>query len=187
MRKPRKLIDGAWYHVTVRSNHREMLLDRCEIRDLFLHFVCRAKKRYRFSLANFCVMGNHVHLQIQPGKGESLSAIMRWILGNFARAYNKRRGWTGHFWGDRYHSRILDGFRQAAIAFGYIDDNPVKAGLVAVACLWRHGGAWHAWKRDPSLLDPGLAWAGILASIRPVAPALSPPIVAQAPRGTVTA
>lgn len=36
-------------------------------------------------------------------------------------------------------SRILDGLRQIAIAFGYIDINPVRASLVAHPWEWRYG------------------------------------------------
>jgi len=173
MRLPRKLVDGAWYHVTARVNRREMLLDRSEVRDLFLVFLARAKKRYRFQVANFCVLGNHIHIQIRPGPNESLSAIMRWLLGYFARAYNKKSGLSGHFWGDRFHSRILDGIRQFAIAFGYIDENPVKAGLASRACEWRHGGAWHSRVKDRSILDEAPPWLSLLESTRPMSLAIS--------------
>ncbi len=174
MRRPRQLLDGAWYHITARVNRREMLLDRGEVRDLFLAFLKRAKKRYSFRVANFCVMGNHVHLQIQPGRDESLSAIMRWLLGNFAWAYNKKHGISGHFWGDRFHSRILDGIRQFAIAFGYIDENPVKAGLAAHAYEWRHSGAWHSRMRDRSILDEAPPWLSLLESYRSLPMAILP-------------
>ena len=50
MRQPRHLVEGAWYHVTARANRREMLLDRGEVRDLFLVFLARARKRYRFEV-----------------------------------------------------------------------------------------------------------------------------------------
>jgi putative transposase len=166
MRHPRLVVDGAWYHVTARVNRREMLLDRGEVRDLFLVFLTRAKKLYRFQVINFCVMGNHIHLMVQPGAHESLSAIMRWLLGGFARAYNKKRGLTGHFWGDRFHSRVLRGLRQIAIAFGYIDANPEKAGLVADSCYWPHGGAWHSRMGDLSILDPAPPWLAFLGFLR---------------------
>lgn len=172
MRHPRQLVDGAWYHVTARVNRREMLLDCLEARDLFLIFLARAKKRYRFQVANFCVMGNHIHLQIKPVRGESLSAIMRWLLGNFARSYNKNRGLSGHFWGDRFHSRVLDSIRQFVIAFGYIDENPVKAGLSALACDWRHGGAWHSRMRDRSILEEEPVWLSLVRSLRPMPSAI---------------
>jgi len=129
MRQPRRLLEGATYHVTARINRREMLLDRGEVRDLFLLFLAKARKRYRFSIYNFCVMGNHVHLTVRPSSGESLSDIMRWLLGGYARAYNKKRGLSGHVWGDRFHSQILDGLRQIALAFGYIAEGDSTLGI----------------------------------------------------------
>lgn len=166
MRKPRLLVDGAWYHVTVRANRQEMLLDRTEIRDLFLVYLARARKRHRFDVSNFCVMGNHVHVLLRPREGESLSSIMRWLLGCFARAYNRKRGWTGHFWGDRFHSRVINGIRDFAIAFGYIDENPVKAGLVSQPVDWRHSGAWHSLREGSRCLDPPPGWLAFLAVTR---------------------
>ncbi|MEI6874440.1 MAG: transposase [Spirochaetota bacterium] len=166
MRQPRHLVEGAWYHVTVRVNRREMLLDRGNARDLFLVFLARAKKKYRFCVANFCVMGNHVHLLLQPDRSECLSDIMRWLLGNFAKAYNKKQGLCGHFWGDRFHSRVLEGFRHIAIVFGYIDENPVKAGLVAEASDWRYGAAWHSRMGDSGILEKRPPWCAVLDGLR---------------------
>jgi len=75
---------------------------------------------------------------------------------------------SGHFWGERFHSRALESLRQFAIAFGYIDENPVKAGLSAQACDWRHGGAWHSRMRDRSILDGETLWLSLLGSLRPL-------------------
>jgi putative transposase len=111
-------------------------------------------------------MGNHVHLLIRPHEEEDLSSIMRWLLGNFARAYNKKRGWTGHFWGDRFHSRVLNGIRDFAIAFEYIDENPVKAGLVALPIEWRHSGAWYSLRHGGFCHEPMPLWLALLAAFR---------------------
>ncbi len=100
------------------------------------------------------MVGNH--LLLRPHEGENLSIITRWLLGYFARAYNKKRGWTGHFWGDWFHSRILNGIRDFAIAFGYIDENPVKAGLVCLPVEWRHCGAWQSLHGGGKTLIPCL-------------------------------
>jgi hypothetical protein len=61
---------------------------------------------------------------------------------------------------------VLDGIRQLAIAFSYIDENPVKAGLVDRACDWRHGGAWHSRMGDSSILDKGMPWISYLEAFR---------------------
>jgi len=57
-----------------------MILDNRGMKDLFLQVVARARKRYDFRIENFTLMGNHFHLLIRPGRGESLSRIMQWIL-----------------------------------------------------------------------------------------------------------
>ena len=108
MRRSRFLEDGARYHVTVRVNNKEMLLEPEEAKQLFETVLIRAKRRYSFSLGHFVLMGNHIHLIILPHSDESLSRIMQWILSVFALKYNKMTGRTGHFWGDRFFSSVLD-------------------------------------------------------------------------------
>ncbi|MDR3356058.1 MAG: hypothetical protein LBO04_02610, partial [Spirochaetaceae bacterium] len=46
---------------------------------------------------------------IRPADGFELPAIMKWLKQTFAIRYNRDNGRTGHLWGDRYRSRILDG------------------------------------------------------------------------------
>jgi putative transposase len=143
MRHPRELKDGARYHVTSRANRKEMILDTCAMKELFLLVVKRAKIKYDFKLENFCIMGNHFHFVIQPGKGENLSAIMQWILSVFAMKFNKIMGYTGHVWGCRFFSRIIASLQELLQIFEYIDNNPVKAGQVKDGLRWRWGGLWH--------------------------------------------
>jgi hypothetical protein len=38
-----------------------------------------------------------------------LPEIMKWLKQTFARRYNRAMGRTGHIWGDRYWSGILEG------------------------------------------------------------------------------
>jgi len=158
MRKPRQLVEGARYHVTARVNRKEMILDSCAMKELFLSVVARAKSKYRFSLENFCIMGNHFHFVIRPGRGESLSAIMQWILSVFAMAYNRKKGITGHVWGCRFYSRILESLGELLKAFEYIDNNPVKAGQVDDRMNWPWGGLWHDWNGLRWLVEAPADW-----------------------------
>jgi REP element-mobilizing transposase RayT len=162
MRKPRQLREGARYHVTARINRKEMLIDHGSVKDLFLSIVVKAKRKHRFRIWNFTVMGNHIHFLIEPAKGQSLSRIMQWILGVFAMSYNRKRGLTGHVWGERFHSRILDGLREFVLAFAYIDENPVKAGLAANACGWGYGGLGHARGGCRGILEENPTWLYLL-------------------------
>ncbi|MDR2499773.1 MAG: transposase [Treponema sp.] len=153
MRKPRLLKQNAAYHVTARSNRGEMVLFCPAMRRLFLGILERAKKKYGFSIHNFCIMGNHIHLLIRPGPKGSLSQIMQWILSMFARAWNKRHGVSGHVWGDRFFSKILASLYDFLHAFDYVSRNPVKASLVENAEEWEFGGLWHFIKGNRTILN----------------------------------
>ena len=143
MRKNRQLLEGAEYHVTARINRGEKIFLLREDRDLFMEILKRAKKKFNFSLKNFCIMGNHVHLLIKPGPEVSLSRIMQWLLGVFAQTWNKKHGLSGHLWGDRFFSRIIRGILDFLKVFSYIDSNPTNAGLVEHPEQWEYGGLWH--------------------------------------------
>jgi putative transposase len=158
MRKPRELEENARYHVTARANRKEMILETSEMKEMFLSVLRRAKRKYDFRLENFCIMGNHFHFVIQPGRSESLSAIMRWILSVFAMAFNRIKGYTGHVWGCRFFSKIIACLREFVRIFEYIDDNPVRAGQVEDRLGWRWGGLWHERNGCRDLVAGADAW-----------------------------
>ncbi|MDR2494339.1 MAG: transposase [Spirochaetaceae bacterium] len=141
VRKPRRLKRNAVYHVTAKVNRGENIFFCSAMRQLFLFTLKRARKKYSFTVHHFRIMSNHIHLIIQPGPDENLSRIMQWVLGVFARAWNKAHGIKGHVWGDRFFSKILDGLREFFRAFA--TKNPFKVQLVKSAEEWEFGGLWH--------------------------------------------
>jgi REP element-mobilizing transposase RayT len=154
MRRTRHLQEGARYHVIARANRRELILNSPEIKQLFIDIVKRAKEKYRFSVINFCIMGNHVHFIIQPLKGESISRIMQWILSVFAIRFNKIFNYIGHVWHDRFKSFILWSLNQFLRTFLYIAENPVKAGLARNADDFPYNGIWFLKRGIFTVLEP---------------------------------
>jgi putative transposase len=144
MRPRRQKQPGAYYHVTATTNNGERTLDEPSVKTLFLQTIAKAKVKYQFALDNFCILGNHFHFLIRPGKGEDLSRIMQWILSRFARAVNLLTGKKGHFWGERFYSRLIRTIRDYWHVVRYVDENPRKAGLVAEGLLWPFSGVYHA-------------------------------------------
>jgi putative transposase len=153
MRKNRHLEPNAIYHVSVRINRGEMVFTDAPMRQLFLEFIKKTKKRYSFAIYNFCIMGNHIHFVIHPEKDSSLSKIMQWLLGNYAKAWNKAHGVKGHLWGDRFFSRITRSLQEFLRAFEYVSRNPVEAGLVGRMGEWEFGGVCHYEKGYIGILD----------------------------------
>ncbi len=128
------------YHVVARANRQEFILNSDEIKSMFMDVVRRAKLKFRFDIQNFCIMSNHFHFLMKPGKGENLSRIMQWILSVFALRFNKRFAWHGHVWYDRFKSRIVDGLREFIHAFCYIAENPIRAGITRFPWEYRFSG-----------------------------------------------
>lgn len=154
MRKPRVIVPGAGYHVVARANRQEFIFKSREAKNLIISIVARAKKKYRFALANFCIMSNHVHFLIFPEEGESLSAIMKWILSCFAQAYNRMNGLKGHVWYDRFKSSVVQTMRYFANVFKYISHNPVKASIVQEPWDYQYGGLYHILVGDWTIVTP---------------------------------
>ena len=153
MRQNRHLEQNAVYHVTARINRGQFVFLESAMRILFLAYLKRLKQKYSFAIYNFCIMGNHIHFVIRPDKDSSLSKIMQWLLGNYAKEWNKRHGVTGHLWGDRFYSKIVRGITSFLRTFKYVSENPVVAGLVGRAEEWDSNGVCHYKNGELGILD----------------------------------
>ncbi len=145
--------EGASYHVYARINRQEYLLQTIFIKKMFMSILKRAKQKYRFQISNYCIMNNHIHFIMKPMKDESLSAIMRWLLGVFAQTYNRKFNLHGHVWYDRFKSKVIIDFRQYLHTFIYISNNPVKAGIVGFPTDYFFSGIYYLQKGLPGILE----------------------------------
>ncbi len=153
MRKIRLLKNGAKYHVSSKINRSEHIFEPDDIKYLFMEIMKRSKKKYKFSLKNFAVMGNHIHFIIEPLNNESLSRIMQWILSVFAMYYNKTHKLKGHVWQGRFWSKIIDDIKQLVDTFNYICNNPVKQELVKYPEDYKFGGLYYIFRGIFDLVD----------------------------------
>ena len=85
-------------------------------------------------------MSNHIHLIVVPHSREALSHSLRQAHGRYAAYWNARQSSTGHVWQGRFYSCPLDESHLWA-ALRYVELNPVRAGLVESADLWRWSSA----------------------------------------------
>jgi REP element-mobilizing transposase RayT len=99
MLKKREIIAGAFYHVTSRTNDRIRVFENNLGRKIMLITLQDAKDKFKFRLANFCVMPTHIHLLIKPEAAANLSRIMQWIKLNSAKRWNNIHGSIDHLWG----------------------------------------------------------------------------------------
>ena len=130
MSKIRETGVGYTYHVTTRCVDQTYLLNKDELKKIVLNVIEKAKKKYNFYCFGFTIMDNHVHMIIQTPDQDNISIIMQVINKNIATQGNKFLERTGHFWGARFHSILIESEEQLINTLVYLNLNPVKAGLV---------------------------------------------------------
>lgn len=139
-RPPRIIVPGICHHVTQRGNYRQKVFYRDEDRRLYLDLLAEFLPHYGVALEGYCLMPNHVHLIATPHCAKGLSQALQRIHAAYARGLHLRLGRTGHLWQSRFYSVAMDDEHFWA-ALLYIEQNPVRAKLVAKAPEWRWSSA----------------------------------------------
>lgn len=127
---------GAFYHVTLRGNHRQNIFFSPSDRELFNEITAEVIERFTARLHAYCLMTNHVHLLIQVGE-IPLGRLMLRIAGRYARTIQRHLQTTGHLFEKRYHPVIVDADAHLLELLRYIHLNPVRARMVSAADAYR--------------------------------------------------
>jgi hypothetical protein len=109
MRKKQLLVQDAWYEVRTAINNCEPLFRRRQTIAIFCRVFGEARKRFVFELRGFRLEEECLSFYIKPAEGLQLPAIMQWVKQTFAMRFNRCDERTGHVWGDRYWSRVVEG------------------------------------------------------------------------------
>ena len=133
-RQARIKAPGQIYSVVTRVNNSDFAFKEKSPSEAFLEHLKAVKKKHGFKLYGFMIMASHVHLIIEPCAeffdiSADISAIMRDINGGFAQKYNMHNKRKGHFWMQRFSSKLVERGRYLANTVIYFALNPVKAGI----------------------------------------------------------
>jgi putative transposase len=122
-------VPGAFYHVTMRGNHRQNIFFSPADRRLFDDITAEVLERFAARLHAYCWMTNHVHMLIQVSDAP-LGKLMLRIAGRFARTVQRHLHTTGHLFEKRYHPILVDADQYLLELLRYIHLNPVRAHMV---------------------------------------------------------
>jgi putative transposase len=120
---------GAVHHITSRGNNRQAIFLDDRDRKHFLALLGEAVRRYGWLLTAWVLMTNHFHLVIHTPE-PTLSDGMKWLLGSYVSWFNKRHHRTGHLFGDRFHSYLIQAESYLTEVVRYVVLNPVRAHMV---------------------------------------------------------
>ncbi|MFI5295468.1 MAG: transposase [Thermodesulfovibrionales bacterium] len=124
---------GFPHHVLQRGNNREGVFFKKDDRSLYLSLLKKYSAKWTSPIMAYCLMTNHVHLLTKPGSEESLFKMMQGLTLCYTQYINRTYGRTGRLWESRYHSCIVDHEKYLWAVARYIEQNPVRVGMVEKA------------------------------------------------------
>ena len=131
-RNARCIVPELAYHVTQRGTNQQRVFFSASDRAAYLGLLQQNLADTETRVLAWCLMTNHIHLVLVPGREDSLEVLLRRVHGRYAQMVNAKRLRSGHLWQNRYFSCALSPSHLRRV-LAYVERNPVRAGLVAEA------------------------------------------------------
>jgi REP element-mobilizing transposase RayT len=96
----------------------------------------------RYKLVSWVIMPNHVHFLLKPFENFELEKILHSIKSFTALKANRILKRSGKFWQEEYFDRYIRNYEHFEKTIGYIEMNPVKAGLCENPSDWKFSSAY---------------------------------------------
>ena len=138
--RPRRLdliyISQPLYFVTFSTRNRKSIpsLERAQV--AFEEYAQRASRDFNIGVGRYVIMPDHIHLFV---RGDAEFSLSRWIAG-LKRAISAALKIRGAFWQPTFFDHILRSDESYGEKWGYVRENPVRAGLVEQSDDWRFQG-----------------------------------------------
>ncbi len=129
VRKRRVWYPGAIYHIMCRGNHRHEIFRDDEDRQVYLENLLWAKRNHNCSILSYCLMTNHVHLQVET-TDVPIWKMMKQLNMMFAIFFNRKYNFVGYLFQGRYRDELIETDAYNLEISRYIHLNPVNANMV---------------------------------------------------------
>ena len=143
-RPPRIDVGDQIYHVINRANGRATIFHTETDYRGFKSLLFEITETYGMRILAYVIMPNHWHLLLYPVNDKDLSKSLQWLGTTHARRHHARKQTTGngHLYQGRYKSFLVQNDVHLLTVLKYIERNPVRAGLVTKAEVWKWGSAF---------------------------------------------
>jgi putative transposase len=121
------------YFLTLNTSNGRSIFQVHRLCDLFLSTLKNYRTQQKFSLHEFVLMPNHIHLLLSPLGETTLERSVQLIKGGFSFRARKEAGFNGEVWQRGYVDHRVRDARDYAYHRQYIHQNPLRSGLVSVA------------------------------------------------------
>ena len=147
-RQSRIVIPKIPHHISQRGNYRQNVFEHDDDYVQYCVWMNQYSQKYGLDILAYCLMSNHVHFVVVPHDEESLARVFNTLHMRYAQYIHRRHGARGHLWQGRFFSCFMDS-DHLYHAIRYVERNPVRAGMSAVAWDYRWSSAGvHAGLQD---------------------------------------
>jgi putative transposase len=137
--KSRNLPAGSVVHVVNRGNDKKVLFRCAWDFEEFLGLVAWAKSQCPVRIVAYCIMSNHWHFVFWVEIEWDVSAFLHRLTTTHAKRWRQATKTVGHghVYGDRFKSSKIFNERYYYNCLRYVEQNPLRAGLVHGSKDWR--------------------------------------------------
>lgn len=130
-RRARIILPHTPHHIMQRGHNRDVVFYGDDDFEYYKTNLIEFKEKTGCEIHAYCLMTNHVHLIINPGKNpQSLSKFMKGMAGRQTRYTNRIARRSGSLWEGRFKSSIISTHEYLLSCSRYIELNPLRAGMV---------------------------------------------------------
>jgi len=133
----RIIFDNAICHIFNRGNAKQTVFHDDEDFEHFLYILAYYKEKYGFKMYHLCPMPNHFHFEWEIPQAKILAVAMHDITFTYTNYHHRKYKTVGYLWQGRYKNMIVEKGDYQLKLGGYIERNPVRAGLVERPEDWR--------------------------------------------------
>jgi REP-associated tyrosine transposase len=129
-RLPRYGLPGQAHHVIQRGNNRGAIFARPADYRHFREYLELACAEHDCAVHAYVLMTNHVHLLITPSTADGIGRVMQSVGRRYVPYYNWSQGRVGGLFQGRFRATPIDSDQYLFSCYRYIEQNPVRAGIV---------------------------------------------------------
>ncbi len=143
-RSPREIIPGQIYHVLNRAAGALRIFDGPRRYNAFEEILSEARHEAPIRILAYCIMPTHWHMVVWPEVERDLSRFAKWVTQTHTRRLHAERNTAGAgpIYQGRFKSFVVQSDLHCLTVCRYVEQNPLRAGLVRRAQDWQWGSLW---------------------------------------------
>jgi len=135
------LYNDCFAHVFSRSIAKHFIFKEKNDFDEFKDLLLLAKQKGKFLIHHYCLMNTHFHMAVNIKDSGLFSGALKELKRTYTYWFNKKYRRYGPLWRDRFKSMLIEDEDYMYACGIYIENNPVKAGMVKSGEDWPYSSA----------------------------------------------